>query len=98
MGCASDDIEAEERMTGSAVEELQKKYPQHELLKYWILPPEDANPDGTPKDPEKEKRIADEMKDRFWGGSRPWREVEPATVKVHTLAHYRNAVRQALYS
>lgn len=90
------DAQASEELVAEEVEKLLKKNPEHPLLKYWILQPEDAGPDGTPKDIAKERAIQIEMKNRFWRRTEPWQEKPGVQVVTITLTNYWVALRRAV--
>jgi hypothetical protein len=96
MASWADEAEASFEDARDAVIALQKKDPNHPLLQYWILPPEDRGPDGKAKDLEKEKAVRNEMKDRFWRNSTPWKGQAGAIVVATVYSNYAEALKRAI--
>ncbi len=91
-----DDLEAEYDNVREAVKKLQAKDPKHPLLRFFILPVEDRDPDGKPKDPEKEKAVQIEMKNRFWRRPEPWQKQPGVMVCTIVYCNYCEALERAI--
>jgi len=73
---------------------LLETNPEHELLKYFVMPDEDLLADGKP-DPVKHAAIRTGLKNRFWDGEKPWHEEQPMQVMAVVLYNYYLALKQA---
>lgn len=78
-------------LADTAVRKLHAFDPTHELLRFWI------RPDG-PVDPEAEKAIQTEMKNRFWNKPEPWKDQPGAIVATVVVANYYLAIQEVLNS
>lgn len=91
----AEEAEAGAELVNEAGAKLYARDPKHPLLKYLYSQPEDLGADGKP-DPEKEKAVQVEMKDRFWRGPKPWQNCAGAVVVATVYARYYIALQRAL--
>ncbi|MBI4088512.1 hypothetical protein HY415_00220 [Candidatus Kaiserbacteria bacterium] len=96
MSDVGSDAQASMELAQDAALELRRKNPNHPLLKYWFLAPEDMGPDGEPKNPTKEAAIKTELKNRFWRRAQPWRKASGALVVAVVYSNYWMALRRAI--
>jgi hypothetical protein len=95
MASWAEEAESAEELASEQVKKLQELDPEHELLKFFIACPEDYTNGAL--DPEKEKTIQIEMKNRFWDANRgPWQQQPGAIVVTVVMSNYYLAVKKAV--
>lgn len=92
MGSWADEYESAIEMVDEAAEELRELNPDHELLKYWFLTPQEEKR-GRSK--VKEKALNVEMKNRFWMREDSWCGHAGMVVAVVVMTNYALALQKA---
>ena len=85
-----DELEAGYALATEAARRLRELNPTHELLKYRFVP------EGEETNPEIEKQVRTELKNRFWNREKPWQDVAGAEVGAVVYGNYRTALLKAI--
>jgi hypothetical protein len=90
MGDWGSECESAIALADGAANKLLKLSPEHELLKYWFLGPEEES------NPDLEKAVQTEMKNRFWNRLEPWEKQPKMIVTTIVCSNYYLALERAI--
>ena len=92
MASLMDELDSTISQTNQEVEKLQQLDPSNELLKWWVLMPDENK---NPRFKSEEDRLI-LMKGKFWRRDVPWREEDHLTVVVATNINYLFAIKKRI--
>lgn len=94
MGDWGSDCESSVALAMEEAGKLHKLDPNHELLKYCCVTPEEEKAGGST--PERDHELHVELKNRFWNRPEPWQDVAGVIVTTVVYSGYWVALREAV--